>query len=59
MIFCYLGVIEFVMFGINLKYVYFFVVVMVGFGLVGMFVNLMDVWVNVIGVGGLLGILVI
>lgn len=59
MIFCYLGVIELVMFGINLKYVYLFVVGMIGLVMVGMFVILMGVCVISIGVGGLLGILFI
>lgn len=53
----YLGVTEPAMFGINLKYLYPFVAAMIGSGVAGMFVTLMGVRANSIGVGGLPGFL--
>ncbi|MGX7417598.1 PTS system trehalose-specific EIIBC component [Carnobacterium gallinarum] len=53
----YLGVTEPAMFGINLKYIYPFVAAMIGSGIAGMFVTLMGVRANSIGVGGLPGFL--
>ncbi|EOT39921.1 PTS system trehalose-specific EIIBC component [Enterococcus columbae] len=55
----WLGVTEPAMFGINLKYVYPFVAAMIGSGLAGMFITIMKVRANAIGVGGLPGILAI
>lgn len=55
----WLGVTEPAMFGINLKYVYPFVAAMIGSGVAGLFVTLMKVRANAIGVGGLPGILAI
>ncbi len=54
---CYLGVTEPAMFGINLKYLYPFVAAMIGSGIAGLFVTLMGVRANAIGVGGIPGIL--
>lgn len=59
MISCYLGVTEPAMFGINLKYVYPFVGAMAGSGIASMFITLMGVRANAIGVGGLPGFLAI
>ena len=47
------------MFGINLKYVYPFVAAMIGSGIAGMFITIMKVRANAIGVGCLPGILAI
>lgn len=58
-IFVWFGVIEFVMYGINLKYCFLMLCVMIGFGLVGLLCGLNGVMVNGIGVGGLLGIFLI
>lgn len=55
----WLGVTEPAMFGINLKYVYPFVAAMIGSGLASMFITIMKVRANAIGVGGLPGILAI
>ncbi|GAB6384030.1 PTS system trehalose-specific EIIBC component [Enterococcus cecorum] len=55
----WLGVTEPAMFGINLKYVYPFVAAMIGSGIAGMFITIMKVRANAIGVGGLPGILAI
>lgn len=55
----WLGVTEPAMFGINLKFMYPFVAGMIGAGVSGMFITLMGVRANAIGVGGLPGILAI
>src|SRR5699024_11050726 len=55
----WLGVTEPAIFGINLKYVYPFVAAMIGSGIAGMFITIMKVRANAIGVGGLPGILAI
>ncbi|MDR1568666.1 MAG: PTS system trehalose-specific EIIBC component [Streptococcaceae bacterium] len=55
----WLGVTEPAMFGINLKFMYPFVAGMIGSGVAGMFITLMKVRANSIGVGGLPGILAI
>ncbi|MFP3155295.1 PTS system trehalose-specific EIIBC component [Lachnospiraceae bacterium ZAX-1] len=55
----WLGVTEPAMFGINLKYMYPFIAAMCGSGIAGLFVTLLGVRANAIGVGGLPGILAI
>lgn len=55
-IFVWFGVIEFVMYGINLKYRFSMLCAMIGFGLVGLLCGLNGVMANGIGVGGLSGI---
>lgn len=55
----WLGVTEPAMFGINLKFFYPFVAAMIGSGIAGMYITLMKVGANAVGVGGLPAILAI
>ena len=53
----YLGVTEPAMFGINLKYLYPFVAAMIGSGIAGCFITVMNVKATGVGIGGLPGII--
>lgn len=53
----YLGVTEPAMFGINLKYLYPFVAAMIGSGIAGCYVTIMNVKATGVGIGGLPGII--
>lgn len=53
----YLGVTEPAMFGINLKYLYPFVAAMIGSGIAGCYVTIMNVKATAVGIGGLPGII--
>ncbi|MDT2847965.1 PTS system trehalose-specific EIIBC component [Vagococcus carniphilus] len=53
----YLGVTEPAMFGINLKYLYPFVAAMIGSGIAGCYITVMNVKATGIGIGGLPGII--
>lgn len=53
----YLGVTEPAMFGINLKYLYPFVAAMIGSGMAGCYVTVMNVKATAVGIGGLPGII--
>ena len=53
----YLGVTEPALFGVSLKYIYPFVVGMIGSGIAGLFCTSFNITANAIGIGGLPGIL--
>lgn len=53
----YLGVTEPAMFGINLKYLYPFVAAMIGSGIAGCYITVMNVKAMGVGIGGLPGII--